>query len=233
MRRALSLLLWLMSTLPLFSAEQHTWTDTTGRTLIGEFVDANTQEITVRLENGQTVRIPRTMLSADDLAYADKALANRPIQVSIDASRGIFSTNPGNLPNLPDQVGYSITLSNLSLYDGKDLRVEYRIYYQPTQALAATPLHIFKAGSEPIDLIVSKAKKTFRTSTVSILRQNITTIGSGRQRTQTTIAAKLDGIWVRVIQNGKIICEYKTSDSLYQAPWPTSEGAAASSNSGN
>lgn len=234
-------LLWLLFMLPLARADQpHTWTDTKGRTLSGDFVEANAQEITVRLENGQTVKIPRAMLSADDLDFADKAQANRPIKVTIEVSRAIFSTKISNaekIQTISDQTGYNITLSNSSIFPGQNLRVEYQIFYRKGAAGQSTSLQpqMHQGGSETIDKIEAQGKKNFRTTAVTLAKQTPRTVNLSNGTTmiytwpnggQSTVSDQIDGIWVRVIQNEKMIGEYTSSDSLSKAGWPADGGTA-------
>lgn len=236
------MLVWIAILLPLVgAAESHTWTDTTGRTLNGEFVEANAQEVTVRLENGQTVKIPRTMLSAADLDYADKAQANRPIKVSIETSRAVFSTKTSNtqqLQTVNDSTGYNVTISNLSLIPGQNLKVEYQIFYRKGvhgKTISSQP-QMHQGGSEAIDKIEAQGKKNFRTSTVAIAKQTPRSVMSSSGNTmitytwpnggQETVSDQIDGVWVRVIQNEKVISEYVSSDSLAKAGWPDDGGSA-------
>ncbi len=233
-------LIWLLIVLPLARADlPHTWTDTTGRTLNGEFVEANGQEVTVRLENGQTVKIPRAMLSAADLDFADKAQANRPIKVTIEASRAVFSTKTSKdtqIKTVSDQTGYNVTISSQSLIPGQNLRVEYRIFYRKAvqgQSITSQP-QVHVAGSESIDKLEPQGKKSFRTTAVALSKQTPMTVTSGSTTTiytwhngsQETVADQIDGIWVRVIQNEKIISEYTSSDSLSKAGWPDAGSSA-------
>jgi hypothetical protein len=92
---------------PAPASTMHTWTDTQGNTFSGEFVEANKSEVIIRDENGSRAHIPRSTLSAKDLAYADKAETSLPISVNLDVSRVKYSVS-----QTPPNDGYYIITEN-------------------------------------------------------------------------------------------------------------------------
>jgi hypothetical protein len=210
-----------------------TWTDLQGRTLTGVFVEANTQEITVQREDGSVVHLARTLLSPDDLAYADKAQAAKPITLTIGASRARFgskrSETPGEVVTVEDW-GYSFTLTNSSGLTGQNLRADYRLFYRRTKEAGVgdpvTQPLVHQSGTEDIAKLDPKGTLTFRTSAVSVTSTQLvegTWLATG---TSTFVNTKFEGIWLRVYQNDKQIGEYLSSEELRKDGWPGATPAA-------
>jgi hypothetical protein len=170
--------------------------------------------------------IPRTSLSADDLAYADKAQAAKPISVTIEASRSKFTTKrteAANLTTFVDGWGFNVNLTNPTLLTGQNLRAEYALYYRRTKKmgddLATQPL-AHQTGSEPIDTLDPRKTASFHTSTVAITTEQLrdgtwTVLNSG-----TYTDTKLDGVWVRIFENDQMIGEYVSSEDYRKEGWP-------------
>lgn len=68
-------LLWMLLGMPMALAEEtpRKWTNTAGQSFEGTFVSASADKVTIRRADGKIFEVERTKLSADDLAYADKA----------------------------------------------------------------------------------------------------------------------------------------------------------------
>ncbi len=210
-----------------------TWTDLQGRSLTGVFVEANAQEITVQREDGPVVHIARTLLSPDDLAYADKAQAAKPITLTIGASRARFgskrSETPGEVVTVEDW-GYSFTLTNASGLTGQNLRADYRLFYRRTREAGvgdpATQPLVHQVGTEAIAKLDPKGSQTFRTSAVGVTATQLvegTWVATG---TNTFVNTKFEGVWLRVYQSDKLIGEYLSSEELRKDGWPVATPAA-------
>jgi hypothetical protein len=67
--------LWLLAGMTVSLAEEapRKWTNTAGQSFEGTFVSASADKITIRRADGKVFEVERAKLSADDLAYADKA----------------------------------------------------------------------------------------------------------------------------------------------------------------
>jgi hypothetical protein len=241
MKRLPIILAWLLAVGTLSALETaRTWTDTEGRTLTGVFVEATTQEVTVQRDDGSLTHIPRALLVAADLAYADKVQAARPITVLIEASRTQINqsktTETKEIITVAQDLGFGITLTNQSKQAGQNLRVDYQLYYRRGAAgksIMAQPLE-HQGGSDPIAKLESLEKLNFRTTAVTIRNQTPRTVdranGTLEYRwptgTQETVYDKLDGIWVRVYQNGALIGEYLSSEDYRKDGWPAPAPAA-------
>ena len=237
MKCSIPLLVCLFAADSLFALEpSRTWTDPQGRTLTGTFVEANVQEVTVQRDNGTLVHIPRTMLSKDDLAYADQAQAAKPIAVVIEVSRtqiGPSNTNETTqITTMTQTMGFSVTLNNQSKQAGQNLKVEYQIYYrkgEPGKSIMTQPLE-HKGGVNAIAALDALQKVNFRTDGVTITHRTPRTVDNGTITTeyrwptggQETVDDKVDGIWVRVFQNDHLIGEYISSEDYRKGGWPGS-----------
>lgn len=236
-------LVWLLATLTLAAAEQaRTWTDIQGRTLTAVFVEANAQEVTVRLASGDLAHIPRANLSADDLAYADKAQANRPITALVEVSRVTLSTSTSvakGIQTVADQTGYNVTVTNQSALLGQDLNVEYRIFFRQGaqgKSISSQPL-MNLGGSEKIPKLESRAKTSFRTNGATINRKSPAPLSANAGTNakpnawpnggQETVSDEIEGVWVRVYQGDQIVGEYVSADTLRKEGWPDASGTPA------
>jgi len=226
-RHLLTVLSLLLAVVRLSAAEAHTWTDTQGRTLKGEFVEATAKEVTVRREDGTVVHIDRSLLSAEDLTFADQAQANRPIAVRIEVSRGKFSSQRSETAariTTMEQWGYVIKVTNTTSLSGQNVRCEYRLFVRPASSPgAATPKNAYlssKAGKHLIGNLIARGADNFRTETIDTM---VIELKPGYVWTETNnndaITDKLEGIWLRVYQNDKIIGEYLSADSLRKEGW--------------
>jgi len=233
MKRPLILLMWLLAAVAVTADEPvRTWTDTQGRTLSGVFVEANIQEVIVRRSDGSVAHLPRASLSSDDLAYADRAQAAKPISATIAASRSKFTTKTTEAPNLRTYVdgwGFTVNLTNTTLLAAQNLRADYQLYYRRTKQMgdemAAQPL-AHQSGTATIDELKPKGTASFRTDTVAITTEQLydgtwTAIRSG-----TYTNTKLEGIWVRLFENDQLVGEYVSSAEFQKDGWPASTPAA-------
>ncbi|MBW8780847.1 MAG: hypothetical protein JF599_03010 [Verrucomicrobia bacterium] len=89
----------ISNALPLFfiialslTAAPRTWTAKDGRVIQAEFVSANKDSVSVRRDDGLTLSIPLSMLSADDIAWINRQ--PKPIEVSQEQLDKIISTFP-------------------------------------------------------------------------------------------------------------------------------------------
>ena len=239
MKYPLLCMLGLLASVLLTAAEtSRTWTDKFGRTLSATFVNADTQEITVRRDDGSTVNIPRDKLSDSDLAYADKAQANKPIAVTIEASRISFgpgkeikSTNGQTLTAQP--WGYSVTVSNTSSLVGQNLRADYQIYSrkgnEPGKPVASGALS-HQAGTATIDKITARGSVEFRMTSVALATVQLKP-GYVWENTDSTEVMRdtLEGIWVRIFQNDTLVGEFVSSDTIRKSGWPEENPASPAS----
>ncbi len=209
------------------NAEQsRIWTDKKGRTISGEYVEANVQYVTVRLDNGRTVQIDRSTLSADDLAYADKMVGSKPIEVKLEVSRAKFGSSVTETKAkviTSEQWGYEVVLNNQSLQTGKNLRVDYQLYVRTgvVGGVSSTGKLVNRSGSAPIDHIESNGKASIRTSATT-LKTDVMQPGWVRsdETGDQDITDRLEGIWVRVYQDNKIITEYVSNEAFRKNGWP-------------
>jgi hypothetical protein len=225
MKRPVILLVWLLAVAALPAEDAaRTWTDTQGRTLSGVFVEASAQEVIVRRQDGSIAHLPRTSLSADDLAYADKAQASKPVSVTIDASRSKFTTKTTETPNLTTYVdGWGFNVNLTTLLQGHNLRADYQLYYRRTKKmgdeLAAQPL-AHQGGTATLDELKPKGTASFRTTTVAITIEQLRDGTWAVLRSGTYTDTKLEGIWVRLFENDQMIGEYASSEEFRKAGWP-------------
>jgi hypothetical protein len=227
MKRPFILLVWLVAAAAVMAEEAvRTWTDTQGRTLGGVFVEASAQEVIVRRPDGSIAHLPRTTLSADDLAYADKAQAAKPVVVTIDASRAKFTSKRTETPGtttLVEDWGYGINLTNTTTLTGQNLRAVYQLYYrrvkEENQNLAAQPL-THQTGTETIAKLDPRGTTTFHTATVAVTTEQLKGAIFADTRSDTYVNTKFEGIWLRIYQGDQIVGEYVSSEDYRKDGWP-------------
>ncbi len=218
--------LYLLLTAGAVAGELHQWTNKDGRTVQAEFVELSATDVTIRREDGQTFKVPKDSLSDEDLAYAAKADANRPISVKLEVSRAMFSSNSTHTVSeitTTENWGYNITVSNTGSVPGQNLRVEYLLFLRhspgPGKSISLQPL-VRQAGSEPISKLERLGKFSFRSATVALISLKLQ---NGYYWSSTgdsaTSSDELEGIWVRVYQNDRVIGEYTSADSFLKEGW--------------
>jgi len=234
MKRPLLMLLGLLAAVAVSADEvARTWTDTQGRTLNGVFVEANAQEVIVRRADGSVVHLARISLSAEDLAYADKAQAAKPVVVMIDASRSKFTskrTEAAGMTTTVEDWGYSINVNNTTALTGLNLHADYQLYYrrvkEENQNLAVQPL-AHQTGTEVIAKLDPKGSTTFRTATVAVTTEQLKDAVWSDTRSDTYVNTKFEGIWLRVYQGEQIVGEYLSSEELRKEGWPAGGNGGA------
>jgi len=208
----------------------HTWTDKQGRTIVGDFVEADATDVTVRRENGTTVRIPRAMLSPQDVTFADKAQENRPITVRLEVSRTRFGSAKDDkraegLIITTDQWGYSVLVTNQTRRVAENLRADYVLYVQQAtldKGVQSKAGQVHRSGSERIASLPLMGTANFRTSSIPTKKIELkpgwiwTQTGNSDQVIDT-----LDGIWLRLYQGDAMIAEFVSSEALRKAGWPS------------
>lgn len=218
--------LFLLLTTGAVAGELHLWTNKDGRTVQAEFVEMSATDVTIRREDGQTFKVPKDALSDEDLAFAAKADANRPITVKLEVSRAMFSTNSTHTVSeikTTEKWGYNITVNNTGSVTGQNLRVDYILFLRhspgPGKSISLQPL-VRQVGSEPIPKLERLGKFSFRSATVALISLKLQ---NGYYWSATgdssTASDELEGIWVRVYQNDRVIGEYTSAESFRKEDW--------------
>lgn len=208
----------------------HTWTDKQGRIIVGDFVEADATEVTVRRENGTTVRIPRTMLSPQDVAFADSAQANRPITVRLEVSRTRFGSakddkSDEGLIITTDQWGYAVVVTNQTRRAAENLRADYVLYVRQAaleNGVQSKADQVHRSGSERITSLPLMGTANFRTSSIPTKRIELKPGWIWSQTgNRDQVIDTLDGIWLRLYQGEAMIAEFGSSEALRKAGWPS------------
>jgi hypothetical protein len=206
----------------------HTWTDKQGRTIIGDFVELDAAAVTIKRTDGSMVRIARDQLTPQDVAFAEKATANKPIEVKIEASRKRFGTTRDDSQQgqivTTDQWGYGITVTSLTRRKAENLRADYVLYVQQAtlkNGVQSDGSKIHRSGSAPIASLDTLAVITFQTNAIPTKKVELkpgwtwSKTGNSDQVIDT-----LEGIWLRLYQGDTMIAEYLSSESFRKAGWP-------------
>ncbi len=211
---------------PAPAATSRTWTDTQGHTFVGEFVDSNKAEITIRSPAGDTFRIARAMLSAKDLKYADQAESAQPITATLDVSRVKYSVSVQRESHhtiTTENWGYDITLTSKTMHPASGLPVEYQLYVRQAilgETMSSQPLKN-RPGQQTLPTLDAGGKASFKTASAAA---KLVALDSGYYWTKTgkseDVNDKLEGIWVRVFEGKTMIAEYLSSEAFRKGGWP-------------
>jgi hypothetical protein len=211
-------------------AKPRNWTDNYGRTIAGDFVEADATEVTIRRPDGTIVRIPRDLLSPADLAFADQAQSSKPITVKLEVSRTKFGSarddkSVEGLTTTTDQWGYNVVVINQTRLPGKELRADYVLYVQQAQQRKGTltdGAKIHRSGSEKIAVLELMGRASFRTNSIATKKHELQPGWVWGQTGNTDqVIDTLEGIWLRVYQGNTLIAEFLSSESFRKAGWPS------------
>ncbi len=210
------------------AAEWRTFTDTTGRTIVAEIMEASDDTVRVRREDGRVFAIALENLSADDRTFVEawrhrRAFAMGGLEVTthrvrLDSDRKQIRPRTRKTENWC----YKVTIANHSQADLSGLTIEYRVFYVADSAKAEhdeLPLER-KRGRATLRRLAAGADAEVQTTGVALqiiqLKPGYRYIGTSKRRVED----KLAGIWVRVLRNGEILREFADPSTLVASePW--------------
>lgn len=213
--------------LPLFAllagaplaAEPRTFTDQFGRTIKAEVLSVDTDIAKVKRDDGQIFDLPIAKLSDEDKAWLKswknsaatetkpKVFTPVPGNVTISASRGKFDSDTTSqsayYKEAYEEWGFSVQLTNTTLYPIENLRMEYKIYGR----LYGGSTEKEQRGVKAIETLGARKSTVFRTKTFRVYKFR-SSDGS------YTYNGGVNGIWARLYHGDVLLGEYASPENL-------------------
>lgn len=213
--------------LPLFAllvgaplaAEPRTFTDQFGRTIKAEVLSVDVDIAKVKREDGQIFDLPIAKLSEEDQAWLKtwkspaatetkpKAFTPSPGNVTISASRGKFDSDTTSqsayYKEAYEEWGFSVQLTNTTLYPIENLRMEYKLYGR----LYGGSSEKEQRGVKAIETLGARKSTVFRTKTFRVYKFR-SSDGS------YTYNGGVTGIWARLYFGDVLLGEYVSPENL-------------------
>ncbi|MFH1499049.1 MAG: hypothetical protein ABII82_14625 [Verrucomicrobiota bacterium] len=218
----------LLTALPLLAndSDWRTFTDTQGRSIRAQLIDATDDEVTIKREDGRTFTLKVDQLSAaDQKVIREFAKRPRPIPagaLQVEMSRGMFSSEKkdsdvilttgkivkNGRTTTTEKWGYTITLNNKSPEPIKGLRAEYRLFATVDNVHEKGKQGLKKtAYSTKIETIPLHDRVSFRTETIDASKMryngNIVSAATGDSTSRETLV----GIWIRIYRDQELVME--------------------------
>ncbi len=206
-------------------APPHTFTDQFGRTMLGDIVEVTGPQVKIRRNDGETVMVELAKLVEADAAYVTRwEREHRAFRLRIDASSFHHAVGSNQsrdagrvIQNM--EMGYEIKITNESPVPAAELRFEYNVfvltrstvpggpnsYGMSTTRITSTPGRIRAKGT--IDQMGLKQTATVRTSPLAYTA------------TESAPSAELQGVWVRVYFEDRVVAEFLSSEKLRGEGW--------------
>lgn len=205
--------------------EFRTFTDQEGRRIEAVIIRASNTEIWIRRNDDKTFRVDLSTISATDRNYVKEWRQMEALQrtnaLEFAAARftdGSDTTSTSTRKVTNQKYGYSVTLTNRTQFDLKDLQVEYRYFIRRAEVGATgqnRPVET-KDGLAYIQLLPAGGAQDFKTSTVILedirLRPGVRFSGSNQRR----LNDDLRGIRIRITRNGKLLAEFSDPSNLLE-----------------
>lgn len=232
-----SLLLALSAAL---QAEPRVFTDTQGRTLKADLLEAGEETIRVRRDDGSLFNIPIDTLSQADRDYitdwldAQITAAATRMRINVSKFKDTISKSEGiSTKYRTEAAGYLISLFNESMTVLDGLRIDYRIYMVRQRVYSATDPRESRSGTIPVEPIDRKSKIDVKTTTLTLERSRLKSDWYYLDSNKRGSADQLDGIWLRVYRGKTLVAEYVTSEDLKRENWDPPQATRPSRNSSN
>ncbi|EIQ01772.1 hypothetical protein OpiT1DRAFT_00347 [Opitutaceae bacterium TAV1] len=213
-------------------ADPRTFTDTQGRSMEAELLDADDKEAKVRRTDGRTFTLPLNTLSKTDRDYiADwldaqiMAAAGR-LRINVSKFKDTTEKTKGTAINYKEEeAGYVISLFNESMVNLTGLEIEYRIYkednyrYAVGSKVTGNRRKKERSGNLTADYIQRKSKIDLKTETITLLSRKLRADWYYADTSKRGTADELDGIWLRIYRGKIMVAEYATSEELKKDGW--------------
>lgn len=240
-------------------AEMFTLTDTQGRSIQAEVISVENDIAKIKRADGIRFDLPlANLVEADRNTLRDwaKRETQKPLPagaITVEASRAKFDTTkteskvPYRLNRHSDgsttteyrtrvtaheQWGYSLTVTNTTLRQIDDLRLEYRLFVGD---LASSPSSSFSSPStSPESSVTTLTIGTLKPRDKTILRTSALTLTKSffKGSSAKSTGPQLRGVWVRVYRGQELVHESSTPESIrltemWSVPAPLNGGSSS------
>jgi hypothetical protein len=132
------------------------------------------------------------------------------------------SANPGSghKATAKEHWRYEVTIENKTFKDLGSLEIKYVIFFKQEKLgmkAEATPRR--QSGGTTIDLIKPHEKKSFGTDPIELNKSHLVGRYHYTSGAKINVQDTLDGLWIRVYQNGQQLAEYANPSTLTKEQW--------------
>jgi hypothetical protein len=150
-----------------------------------------------------------------------QTVAAKPLRLEIKANkkRTDVERTQTQSKNLAEEKWlYEVEIRNTSFSDLADIKVDYRCYkrddkYGADNSSSKLPLKPIP-GSETIATLANAATYKFSTEEVKIQKDELKGGWVYLNGSKPKIKDSLYGIWIKVLKNGEVVCEYQNPPTL-------------------
>lgn len=203
-------------------AQMRTFTDTEGRTVVAELIEADRESIRFRRDDGIVFDLARDRLSESDQQFIDDWIQQRAFtyggievkawRVRLNSDRDLTKSSV----RTTEEWCYKFSVQNHSRMQLDDLTVEYRIFWTDDRANTKTKKlpQLRVEGRTAMGSLDQRESAEFATKTITLrsteLQPGRRYAGTGKRR----VADALAGIWIRVMQGDTLLEEYASPTKL-------------------
>lgn len=244
MKRTTTLLLaFLVSGIAQISSQAQTtreFTSSNGKTLSGFITAADPTEVTIQMADGRSITGGVTFFSEEDQKYIMEWVKKNPVEktydFTLDTSRSRTDRRKeteGNTIVVYETWAYKIEIENRSKSglkgaDLSGLEIHYNIVKTAlARADEATYLHedlgrgggrrLVLAGKTKLPLVEYLKEKEITTNTIPIASSELAPGWYYSDGSRDEAHDKLEGIWIKILKDGKVIHEEKSGTSEVEA----------------
>lgn len=222
-RVSVSLVLGLILLAPwLVWAQVRTFTDTEGKTIEAELIEADAGSVRVRRDDGVVFDVARERLSESDQEFIDQWIRQRAFAyggIEVNAWRVRLKSDRDQTKSsvrTTEEWCYKFSVQNHSRMTLDRLAVEYRIFWidDRSNVKSENLPRLRVEGTDRIPALAPHESAELTTKTITLrgtkLRPGRRYAGTGKHRVEDSIA----GIWIRVMQDDVVLHEFARPSRL-------------------
>lgn len=148
--------------------------------------------------------------------------ANSDVEIHCAPKKVDETADPGSghKTSAKEHWTYEVTIENKTFKDLGSLEVKYIIFFkQEKLGVKAVPMARRQNGSTTLDLIRPHEKKSFSTDPVELNKSHLVGRYHYTSGAKINVQDRLDGLWIRVYQNGQQLAEYANPSTLTKEQW--------------
>ena len=220
---------FLLPVVSIWSEEFHNFQNNEGKSVRAVLVAVDGNSVSLKREDGRVIRCDTTIFSPLDQEYiknwagANKAATDSQIRVCkiTKVCKDRSKRLEGAVDVSYQTLCYKVELENKAFLPVTGLEAEYRLYKlkgkvdadagrEKDAGLKTSGGYTYRQGSYSIGDIARLGRASFETESLAIMKSNLLPGWYYPDGRDDKGADDLKGIWLRVMQGGKLVFEYKT-----------------------
>lgn len=222
-----------ISLLTLSAEELREFRNAEGKSLQGELLAVEGASVTIKTNDGRTLKAAANVFSPEDQTYFQSwAAKNKPKPVYqfkagfAPKRSSIERTEEGATKVTYEKWAYQVTVESLASTQIENVEVRYRVFKTSAPVvgsqvnsgpqLSRAGKYSFLEGKQSIPLMTLRKSVTFSTADIPVNKSDlkggwIYTNGSAEKR-----AEDLEGIWLKIFHDGKEVFEMVSSPTKFK-----------------